>query len=225
MEKISVLLALFTIVLAIAGCGQRGETISNSQQVKNGNQPADLNTVWDGTPPSYEAIPDFFADAPEINAFPESVAGLWEAELLAPIAKWDIDFEPDGSIKWIYHALAGRINIEEGGTESNTEDSYYVFVMGPCEARYIPSTRTLKVKIIVDYFIMNIPAGKIEGRQEDYFEGPISEDGYTWGTQWRSFRWIKGGPPPDINYMRAAPDPLVFIKIDPNNPPEEPPLR
>jgi len=206
------------VLMIIIGCGQKGEKISG--------QPEPPQAVWDGTPPATEAIPDFFADAPETNAFPESIVGLWEAELLVPAVKWDISFELDGSIKKIHHTVAGDVNILEGGTDANgLEGSYWAFVMGPCEARYIPDTNTIKVKIIVDYFIMKIPAGEIEGRMEDYFEGTISEDGLNWNSRWRSFSWVKGSTLPPIDFIKANPVLLIFVKIDPNHPPEQTPLQ
>jgi hypothetical protein len=92
--------------------------------------------------------------------------------------------------------------------------------MGPCEARFSPETRVLRMKIIVDYFIFKLPAGEIEGRIEDYFEGFVSEDGNTWGTRWFEFEWIKGLPPPDVNLVMANPEPLIFVKTDPYKPEE-----
>ncbi len=235
MKKLSALFILFTIALTIVGCGQKGVKTASGNPDQNNvnaaaaepNQPQE--EIWDGTAPSAEVMPDFFADAPETNAFPASVIGLWDAELFSPQVIWQFRFEPDGSIKWLHHTLAGAINMEEGGSEriNRAVDGYYVFTMGPCEARYIPDTNTLKVKIILDYFIMKIPDGQVEGRQEDYFEGPVSmtENGLTWGTKWRFFRWIKNWPVPDINYMKENPEPLIFVKIDPNSPPVSPPLK
>ena len=213
-------------MFVFAGCSRQGEKISGQPAASEVEPPEPPQAVWDGTPPAQEAIPDFFADAPETNSFPESVVGLWETELLVPAVKWDIKFEPDGSIKKIHHTVAGYVNIEEGGTDANgLEGSYWAFVMGPCEARYIPDTNTIKVKIVVDYFIIKIPAGEIEGRMEDYFEGPLSEDGSAWNSHWQSFSWVKGKPLPPIDYIKANPEPLIFIKIDPNNPPEQPELQ
>ena len=231
MKKVSVLFVLLTAVLAIGGCGQKNvkTAAKNPDQINvEGTEPnLPEQEVWDGTMPATEAIPDFFADAPETNSFPASLVGLWEGELFSPKVIWQFRFEPDGSIKWIHHTLAGAINIEEGGSEriNRAVDGYYIFTMGPCEARFIPDTNTLKVKIILDYFLMKVPEGQVEGRQEDYFEGPISQDGLTWDTKWRIFQWVKGRPVPDINYMKENPEPLIFVKTDPNNPSESPPLQ
>jgi hypothetical protein len=72
----------------------------------------------------------------------------------------------------------------------------------------------------VDYFIVKVPGREMEGRIEDYFEGPLSQDGTMWNSQWRNFRWIKNEPLPPIDDIIAEPEPLIFVKIDPNNPPE-----
>ena len=194
------------ILLGLAGCGR--------QSVKISSQPEVLYEVWDGEPPDEEAIPDFFGDQSQRSAFPESMVGVWEAKV-SSLGKWGIKFEPDGSINKIIHSLAGAVNVTEGGVSAEgPEDSYYDFVMGPCEAGYIPETRMIKVKIIVDYFIMKVPIGEFEGRIEDYFEGPVSEDGKTWKANLLSFGWVKGATPPDINLIKANPEPLVFTKLD-----------
>lgn len=147
--------------------------------------------------------------------FPEVMVGVWEAEV-TKFSKWNIKFEPDGSISEIIHGVADEVNIAEGGVqgEGPEDNTYYVFAMGPCEAEYTPSTRMLKVKIIVDYFIMKLPQGELEGRMEDYFEGPISEDGKTWRVNSLNYTWLEGATPPDTNLIEANPVPLVFTKLD-----------
>lgn len=146
--------------------------------------------------------------------FPAVMVGVWEAEV-SRLSKWGIKFEPDGSILKIIHSVAGPVKVEEGGVqEEGPEDSYYVFAMGPCEAEYTPETRILKVKIIVDYYMIKLPAGELEGRMEDYFSGPVSEDGKTWKVDWRNYGWVEGATPPDPNVIEANPIPLVFTKLD-----------
>ena len=207
------LLVGITLMLVLGGCGK--------PNIKDSTKPMDSNAaVWDGTPPAQAAIPDFFEDQNKTGEFPESLAGVWEAEL--PDIKWGIKLEPSGSIMRIVHSVAGPIDVVQGIVEANRPDdgSYYIFSMGPCEARFSPETRILRVKIVVDYFIFKLPAGEIEGRMEDYFEGFVSEEGNRWDTRWFSFKWIKGLPPSNINYTIANPEPLVFIKTDPYKPEE-----
>jgi hypothetical protein len=212
MKKIG-LIGCIAVLLFIGGCA--------NQNLKQWEKPWDPNSIWDGSVPEGGAIPDFFEGMPSHGGeFPKSMAGIWEGEI--PDVKWDIKLEPSGSILRIVHAVAGKVDISQGAVEETNpdKDSYYIFHMGPCESRYDPNTQMVRVKIVVDYFIMKVPAGSIEGRMEDYFEGFVSEDGKQWNTQWYSFKWIKDGTPPHIKWIRSHPMPLIFIKIDPTKPEE-----
>jgi len=213
MKQLVVLAGYAVFLLGIAGCGQQSEKISSQPQLESKIGEEVLYENWDGE--AYEdPFPDFFGDQSQRGAFPESMVGVWEAEV-SSLGKWGIKFEPDGSINKIIHSLAGPVNVTEGGVSAEgPDDSYYDFVMGPCEARYIPKTRMIKVKITVDYFIMKIPAGELEGRIEDYFEGPVSEDGKTWKANLLNFCWVKGAAIPEPNLIKAYPEPLVFTKLD-----------
>jgi hypothetical protein len=212
------LIGCIAVLLFIGGCGNQNVKQSAQHAVsKVEPKKWDPNSIWDGNAPEGGAIPDFFEG--KAGPFPESMAGVWEAQW--PDMVWDIKFEPSGSIMRLVHSVAGAIKVEQGGVEANgLDNSYYVFELGPCEAKYFPDTRMVRVKIVIDYFIMKIPAGEIEGRMEDYFEGFVSEDGNRWDTQWFSFKWVKDAAPPDVNFIRANPVPLVFIKIDPYKPEE-----
>jgi hypothetical protein len=213
MKNLPVLFFCFICVLFISGCG--------ASNLKQWEKPWDPNSIWDGSFPEGGAIPDFFEGQPAGGEFPKSMAGIWEGEL--PEVKWDIKLEPSGSILRIVHSVAGKVDITQGIVEATNPDdgSFYIFHMGPCESRYDPNTQMVRVKIVVDYFIMKIPVGEIEGRMEDYFEGFVSEDGIRWDTQWYSFKWIKDGTPPHIKWLRAHPTPLIFVKIDPTKPNQE----
>jgi hypothetical protein len=210
MKKIWFLAVCVSALAVISDCGR--------QSGKTTVHPWDPNVHWDGNAPAQDAIPDFFKGQPAGGEFPESMVGIWEVVVNDRNDKWGIKFEQDGSIKKIIHLLANRINIEEGGVEGKGQDggSYYLFHIGACGARYIPETRMVRVKIIVDYYIMKMPAGELEGRIEDYFEGPVSKDGKIWDVKWWDFGWIKDAAPPDVNFVKAHPAPLVFIKQDPN---------
>jgi hypothetical protein len=223
MKQLGMLAGCAVILLGLGGCGQQNEKISGQpltpaggQELQSKTQEEVLPEVWDGEPPVGEALPDFFPDQTQTSAFPESMVGVWEVVVNEyDGSKWGIKFEPDGSILKIIHLPAGPVKLSEGGVSSEgPEDSYYNFVMGPCEARYIPETGMIKVKIIVDYFIFKFPVGELEGRIEDYFEGPVSEDGKTWNVKWWNFGWVKDAAPPDINLTKANPEPLVFTKLD-----------
>jgi hypothetical protein len=227
--KSVVLAGMGCVLMFLAGCGR--PNVKQPIQTTDSNTPASapaavedlLDRVkWDGTAPAQDSIPDFFEGQPVSSAFPESMVGVWEIVMNEETgSKWGIKFEPDGSIKKIIHSLAGPVKIEEGGVaaEGPDEGTYYIFTVKPCESRYMPDTNTIKVKIVVDYFIMKLPGGELEGIIEDYFEGPVSEDGSTWNVKWWDFGWLKDAAMPDINLIKANPEPLIFVKIDPNNPP------
>ncbi len=188
MKRLVVLVGCCVFLLAVAGCGRQNEKISGQPQLESES--------WE-------------------SAFPEVMVGVWEVVVNEYSgSKWGIKFEPDGSISKIIHSLAGPVDVVEGGAYAERDDSYYVFVMGPCEANYEPQTGMLKVEIIVDHYTMKIPAGVLEGRIEDYIEGPVSEDGKTWRAKWVSLGWLEGSDPPPIDILKANPTPLVFTKVD-----------
>ena len=201
------MIGCIAVLLLAGGCG--------NQNAKQSAKEWDPNSIWDGNAPKGGTIPDFFQG--KSGPFPESVVGVWEAEI--PDVLWDIKFESDGSMLRIVHPVAGALKVELGGAEaSGPDDSYYVFRLGPCEAKYSPDTRMLRAKIVIDYFIMKMPSGELEGRMEDYFEGFVSEDGKQWDTQWFSFKWLKDATPPNIKWIKENPEPLIFIKLDPTQP-------
>ena len=188
MDKGRALCGCLFMALALIGCGQQSQKTPEQTQLKGQAQE---------------------------NTFPPVMVGVWEVQV-SKYSRWGIKFEPDGSILKIIHVVAGPIRLEEGGIyeEGPDPNTYALFVMGPCEANYIPSTGMLKVKIIVDYYKMKLPNGVLEGRIEDYFEGPISEDGKTWKVKWWNYGWLEGADPPDIEAINANPETLIFTKID-----------
>lgn len=188
MNKILAMLGCFIFVLGLAGCGQQNEKMSGQPQL--GGETGE-------------------------NVFPESMVGVWEVKTGQYKDKWGFKFEPDGSILKIIYAAEGPVYLAEGESygEAQSEDAYYFFTMGPCEARYRPETRMLKVKIVMEYMI-KLSFGELEGGMEDYFEGPVSEDGKMWKTEWLHYRWLEEEATPDPNVIKAHSIPLAFTKID-----------
>ncbi len=187
MKRLVVLVVCCVFLLAVAGCEQQDEKISGQPQLKS--------------------------ETGEEEVFPEFLAGVWRADKF----NWAFKFEPDGSILRLEHVLAGKVKIEEEGVylEGPDEGTFAVFVMGPCEASYDPNNRRLSVKIVLDKFHMRLPQGDLEGRQEDYFDGPVSEDGKTWTVDLREYSYLEGADPPDPNLVEANPEKLIFSKLDP----------
>ena len=194
MKKLSFLISCLFVILLFMGCARQNRKTSKHTEI---------------TKQTTEEV------------FPEVMVGVWEAKV-SELSRWGIKFEQDGSIKKIIHSLAGPVNVTEGGVHAERPDGYYyIFAMGPCEANYIPDTGILKVKIIVDHYEMKLPGDLLEGRIEDYFEGPVSKDGKTWKVELRRYGWLDGATPPAIDIIDAHPQELVFTKIDindPNNP-------
>jgi len=146
------------------------------------------------------------------SEFPDFLVGVWQADK----EDWAFKFEPDGSISKLVHVLAGPVKMKEGGIYMNGPDpgTFAYFAMGRCEAKYNSTNRQLSVKIFLDAFQMRLPNGDLEGRNEDYFDGPVSDDGRTWTASWRDYSWLDGASPPDPNEIEANPEKLTFTKLD-----------
>jgi hypothetical protein len=221
MRKILIMFSCVALAFAFAGCTKKSPKAASQPAEPNkvASQQWDPNAVWDGNAPAQDAMPDFFEGQPAGGAFPEIMVGVWGVGVdQANDSKWGFKFEKDGSInKKIIHSFAGEVDAKEGFEKPGPDEgTYFVVSMGPCDARYIPKTRTIKVKVVVNYFIMQLPVGKLEGRIEDYIEGPVSEDGKTWNAKWWNFGWVKGATMPDIDLIKANPETLEFTKVDPN---------
>ena len=186
MKQLVVLAGLAVFLLGIAGCGRQEA----------------LHKVWDGEPPDEEALPEF-------------LVGVWEVKTGQYKDKWGIKFEPDGSILKIIYEAKGPVYLAEGESygEAGDEGAYYLFTVGPCEARYAPETRILKVKIVMEH-MLQLSFGELEGGIEDYFEGTVSEDGKTWEAKWSHYLWFEEEGIPEPNVIEAEPIPLVFTKTD-----------
>lgn len=149
--------------------------------------------------------------------FPGFLVGWWKADRFG----WAFKFERDGSIAYVTHIIWDlTIDVEEGGRfleglyEDTDVDTYAVFALGLCEAEYDSATRNLKVKAILDHYEIKTPVGSLEGRSDDFFEGPVSEDGKTWTVDWRSYSYMDGATLPDIDFINEHPERLVFTKVD-----------
>lgn len=154
---------------------------------------------------------------PDKSKFPAFLVGVWESKYTDKNT-WGFKFESDGSISKIIHHWAGPIKVADGGSQGDgpEPDTYFLIALGPCEADYDSQTRILKVKVVLDNWVMKFPEESIQGRDEDYFSGPISEDGKTWQVEWRNLSWLEGAEPPDVDSINANPEKITFTKIDLN---------
>jgi len=149
----------------------------------------------------------------EGGEFPAFLVGTWEADQ----HDWAFTFDANGNISTVVHTLWHvPIDMNKGFyfAEGIEEGTFAFFVMGDCEADYDAADRQLKVKIMMDSYEIKTSVGSLTGRSEDYFEGPVSEDGTLWQVRWRGYGYLNGATPPDINNINANPEPLVFAKIE-----------
>jgi uncharacterized protein YceK len=154
---------------------------------------------------------------PETGLYPPEVAGIWKAQ--DQDQEWAIKVESDGSISKVYHPIVGPIRVAEGGAnmEGPVEGTFALFVLGTCKTEYIPSRRILKATVNLDSYHFKLPQGELQGRTEDYFEGPVSSDGATWTAQWRQYGYLEGAAKPDRESIDANPVKIVFQKVDPSS--------
>ena len=152
--------------------------------------------------------------------FPECLVGVWKPNK----SNWIFKFEPDGTIKKLRHLMWNYVDMDEPVVELKgpVEGTFALYAMGDCTTTYEPKTRTLNVTVILDGYVMQFPHGTLEGREEDYFTGQVSEDCKTWDVKWRHYGWLEGAIPPDSELIEANPASLVFTKLDLTKKPDHP---
>ena len=185
MKRLGVLAGCVVVMLISLGCEQQSRKITNSPQAKN--------------------------KAPKAE-FPPSMVGVWRENEY----NWAFKFEPDGSISKLVYVWGMRMVVEDGGLYEESEDGYFnaVYVLGPCETTYNPDTKQISVVITLDYFRMELSSEVLEGKAQDFFDGPVSKDGKEWHVNWRSYLLVEGALPPDANVIEANPEKLVFTKLN-----------
>lgn len=148
-----------------------------------------------------------------INDFPQQMVGVWESEKKP---KWIIRFEPDGSVVKIGHNLAGPVDLREGGAMlEGKEDSYFLFEFAPSEVKYEAESEMISVRIQLTSYTMKLPAGTLEGTNDDHFSGPVSKDGKTWHVNRRTYGTLKGAAEVSKEEIdKHPPIPMVFHKLD-----------
>jgi hypothetical protein len=147
------------------------------------------------------------------SRFPKFLVGTWKADDFI----WQIELGKDGRILSLIHVMWNkRIDIEQGYhyKDGPEEGSYAYFELGKCEGGYEPITRKFKLNIVMKEFELRIPNASLKGRGEDFFDGTVSEDGQEWHMDWRSYSYLEGASPPDVNYINANPQKITFKKID-----------
>ena len=65
-----------------------------------------------------------------------------------------------------------------------------IYKTGKWNAQYNPATRNLEIEIVVDSFVLEVPAPayeKLEGSTREFYFGPVSEDGTRWDVDYTGF--------------------------------------
>jgi hypothetical protein len=169
-------------------------------------------SVFYGCAEQQKSEPQFITGKTDAK-FPKFLVGVWQANDF----NWGFKFEPDGKISKLTHVLGAPITVEEGSYyEEGIDGSSFLYVLGPYNTSYDPNTGILKVSVIMDYFLMDLPwAGSIEGSEKDFFEGPVSKKDLTWNVKWRNYCYVEGASLPDVNAIDDNPQELIFRKVNP----------
>jgi len=116
--------------------------------------------------------------------FPESLVGTWRA----PDEGWEFVFEPNGTISSAVISL-GRVRIKPGQTTTvpTITGGQGVFKAGQWSVHYVPVTRELTVKIVLESLRIEMGDNILEGKSTDVFVGTVSQTADAWQTEKTSF--------------------------------------
>ena len=112
--------------------------------------------------------------------FPASLVGRWKS-LSGPGNRWEIVFEPDGTISAAKVAMA-LPDMKPGQTNiiPLKDGQQGIFKSGLWTVQYSPLTRELTVEIRFDLISLPMGGGLLEGKRTDIFFGKISDTGEIW---------------------------------------------
>jgi len=146
-------------------------------------------------------------DKPEY--FPDVMVGRWEAE--AEKFNWMFEFQPDGSILKMNHAMAGEVDLTDGEAyiEKDKPALRMEYLVSPCKAKYDPATNEVFIEVIIGYYRIQAFDKVLEGSRTDIFRGALPEDGKMWKTELLSYLEIEGKK---LKKDAVKPHPIVFNK-------------
>jgi len=146
--------------------------------------------------------------------FPEFLVGSWKADK----GGWEFVFEPDGTIS---SALidSGMVRVTPAERIAKIElknEGEGTYKLGQWTVQYSPDERELAVKVVVDYFHLDMRTFGLKGHSTDWFVGPVSDDLRTWQAEWFTFpKYLVLGPEPGELPMDPNDNPmdtLIFRK-------------
>jgi len=150
------------------------------------------------------------------GALPAALAGRW----ISRQDGWELDIEPDSRIASAVISL-GRVRVVPGRTTTapTRGETQAVFTPGPWMAYYVPGTRELTVKIVMDHVRIEMAGSILEGSSTDVFTGPVAPTNDTWQTQWTTFTRYTARTPDNVSHNLSSDPlngeirPLVFDRV------------
>jgi hypothetical protein len=145
------------------------------------------------------------------NRFPEIMVGRWEGGTTK--STWAFEFQPDGTILKMHHAMAGEVDLTQDGAYIVTDNPPISteFYLAPCQAEYDPATNEVSIEVFMGYYKIQVYETVLEGNSTDIFKGPLSQDGKTWNAYWLDYFEIEGKK---LKRETVKPRPIVFTKVD-----------
>ena len=152
------------------------------------------------------------------SVFPAELTGTWRTD----DGKWQMSFEPDGSLYSIkYYFSPEPMLISKGGGSDYFKDKpesvRSIYIFGENSVRYDEKTLVLIVEVAIERFEIKRPMGRFEGNMVDTFAGAVSSDKKTWTAVWNNQTTFK-----DIEIDSPASQELVFRHIEKAEPEQAP---
>ncbi len=112
------------------------------------------------------------------------LVGRWKADK----GRWEIVFEPDGTISSAVVSL-GRTKMRPGEVTATQMKmgGKGLFEPGQWTVQYSQEKRELIVEIAIEHFRVKLGDSAVQGRTRDFFVGLVSSDGQLWWTDRFSF--------------------------------------
>lgn len=205
MKSLLKYMVVCSLIVALCGCQ---DSLKKDKPSDTANSPG-RNQAGDAVKVAIE----------ENSQFPKFLVGTWRA---SNNEGWEFVFEADGKITSAVIAL-GRVRIPPGQltTVPTITGGKGVFQPGQWTVHYIPSTRELTIKIVIDSLRVEMGDNILEGKSTDVFVGRIAPTGNTWQVEWTSFPQYTGHTKEHPNFdfsgdlVYGTTETLVFEKIVP----------
>ena len=118
---------------------------------------------------------------PERQTLPSFIAGTWQERN----SVWRMAIEPDGTVSLVNHPfIPGDFRPHKTTRQEMKDGKFSTYTGGDFTAGYDPNTRELSVFIETRKLHLEIMGSQINGKTQDRFIGPVSEDGKVWRCGW-----------------------------------------